>query len=144
MLATILSILGAAGTIAGGIIAYKNSANRQRRAAEKDVEAHQKEIEEKTDMIKDAVYSHDDDKLNQIVSSLMRPALAIALVVVGIGCSSQKTVYIPTDRRIESCTNSIGIACKAVPDAVMVEMLEKLQELQDLKTQQKVDKRLEK
>jgi len=61
------------------------------------------------------------------------------------GCASKQptpTVYIATDRRIETCTNSLGIVCKAVPNAVMADMLEKLQELKDLKTEMKVDKRV--
>lgn len=64
-----------------------------------------------------------------------------------VGCASSPkttTVYIATDRRIETVTNSVGIVCKAVPNAVMDEMLVKLQELKDLKTEQKVDKRVSK
>jgi len=68
---------------------------------------------------------------------------SLLLLTFAFGCSSApKVTYIPTDRRIESCTNSLGIACKAVPNAVMEEMMVKLQELKDLKTEQKVDKRV--
>lgn len=63
------------------------------------------------------------------------------------GCASRSkttTVYIPTDRRIETVTNSIGIVCKAVPNAVMDEMLVKLQELQEIKEDLKVNQRVSK
>jgi len=70
--------------------------------------------------------------------------IAVPFVFLAGCASNTKPVYIPTDRKIESCTNSIGISCKAVPDAVMVEMMEKLEELKALKLEQKVDKRVAK
>ena len=76
----------------------------------------------------------------------MNPVLIISIALTSlVGCISKtETVYIPTDRKIESCVNSLGISCKAVPDAVMVEMLEKIQELEELKREMKVDKRVSK
>lgn len=73
-------------------------------------------------------------------------ATSAALLAFALGCASRapETTYVPTDRRIETCTNSIGIVCKAVPNAVMEEMLLKIRELKDLKTEQKVNQRVSK
>ena len=140
----LLSFLSSIGSAIGGWFNWKSSPVAQRRAAEEDIAKRDAEIKAATDDIKDAVYSADDKKLNEIVSRLMKSVLIISIALTSlVGCISKtETVYIPTDRRIESCINSLGISCKAVPDAVMVEMLEKIQELEELKRETKVDKRV--
>lgn len=140
----IFSFLSAIGSAVAGWFSWKNSPVAQRRAAEEDIAKREAEIKAATDEIKKSVYSADDAKLNEIVSRLMKPIFIISFVLTTmVGCISKtEMVYIPTDRKIESCTNSIGISCKAVPDAVMVEMLEKIQELEELKRETKVDKRV--
>lgn len=124
----------------GSFFAYKSSANKQRRDAEKDIEKHQAAIEAKKAEIRQAVYSKDDAKLNELCAKILMVVM-VAITIITIGCQSS-VVYVPTDRRIESCTNSLGIACKAVPDAVFCELLEKAQELKNLKAEMAVDKRL--
>ena len=140
----IFSFLSAIGSAVAGWFSWKNSPVAQRRAAEDDIAKREAEIKAATDEIKKSVYSADDAKLNEIVSRLMKPIFIISFVLTTmVGCISKtEMVYIPTDRKIESCTNSIGISCKAVPDALMVEMLEKIQELEELKREMKVDKRV--
>lgn len=142
----LLSFLSSIGSAIGGWFNWKSSPVAQRRAAEEDIAKRDAEIKAATDEIKDAVYSADDTKLNEIVSRLMKPILIISIALTSlVGCISKtETVYIPTDRKIESCINSLGISCKAVPDAVMVEMLEKIQELEELKREMKIDKRVSK
>ena len=142
----LLSFLSSIGSAIGGWFNWKSSPVAQRRAAEEDIAKRDAEIKAATDEIKDAVYSADDTKLNEIVSRLMKPVLIISIALTSlVGCISKtETVYIPTDRKIESCINSLGISCKAVPDAVMVEMLEKIQELEELKREMKVEKRVSK
>ena len=142
----LLSFLSSIGSAIGGWFNWKSSPVAQRRAAEEDIAKRDAEIKAATDDIKDAVYSADDKKLNEIVSRLMKSVLIISIALTSlVGCISKtETVYIPTDRRIESCINSLGISCKAVPDAVMVEMLEKIQELEELKREMKIDKRVSK
>lgn len=142
----LLSFLSSIGSAIGGWFNWKSSPVAQRRAAEEDIAKRDAEIKAATDEIKDAVYSADDTKLNEIVSRLMKPVLIISIALTSlVGCISKtETVYIPTDRKIESCVNSLGISCKAVPDAVMVEMLEKIQELEELKREMKIDKRVSK
>lgn len=141
----IVSLLSGIANAIAGYFGLKSSANRQRREAEGDVAAKEAELESKKAAIKGAVYSANDAKLNEIVLGLLQPSalLAVAVSAALLGCAPQpRTVYLPTDRVIESCTNSRGLPCKAVPDAVMAEMLEKLQELQDMKREMKVDKRV--
>lgn len=142
----LLSFLSSIGSAIGGWFNWKSSPVAQRRAAEEDIAKRDAEIKAATDEIKDAVYSADDTKLNEIVSRLMKQVLIISIALTSlVGCISKtETVYIPTDRKIESCINSLGISCKAVPDAVMVEMLEKIQELEELKREMKIDKRVSK
>ena len=142
----LLSFLSSIGSAIGGWFNWKSSPVAQRRAAEEDIAKRDAQIKAATDEIKDAVYSADDTKLNEIVSRLMKPVLIISIALTSlVGCVSKtETVYIPTDRKIESCINSLGISCKAVPDAVMVEILEKIQELEELKREMKVDKRVSK
>lgn len=142
----ILSFLSSIVSAAAGWFNWKSSPVAQRRAAEEDVARREAEIKTASDEIKEAVYSADDTRLNEIVARLMKPAFLISIALVSlVGCISKtETVYIPTDRKIESCTNSLGISCKAVPDAVMVEMLERIQELEELKREMKVEKRVSK
>jgi len=146
MFTSILTIIGAIGTIAGGILAYKNSSNRQRRAAEKDIEKQEEEMQSKKDEIRQAVYTNDESKINAISERILAPCCcAIVVLSILIGCATKsQVVYIPTDRHIEPCTNSIGISCQAVPNAVFCELLEKAQELKELKKELAVDKRLQK
>lgn len=140
MTTTILSLLSGVAAIVGGYFALKTNPNRLRKQAEKDVMEKEAELEAKKQELREAVYSNDDEKLNQLVSKLL---VVLLFACCLCGCQTEtKTVYIPTDRRIESCTNSFGIACKAVPDAVFVEMSEKLIELKELKRTAEVDKRL--
>ena len=140
---TIITLLAGVASVVGGYFALKTTPNRLRKQAEKEVMKKEEEVERKKQEVRDAVYNQDDERLNQIVSKLLAPLLSAFLMLVG--CQTQtQTVYIPTDRRIESCTNSIGIACKAVPDAVFAEMAEKIIELQELKKTAEVDKRLQK
>ena len=142
----LLSFLSSIGSAIGGWFNWKSSPVAQRRAAEEDIAKRDAEIKAATDEIKDAVYSADDTKLNEIVSRLMKPVLIISIALTSlVGCISKtETVYIPTDRKIESCINSLGISCKAVPAAVMVEMREKIRELEELKREMKIDKRVSK
>jgi len=146
MLTSILGIVAGVATIAGGILAYKNSANRQRRAAEKDIAEQEAIMQSKKDEIRSAVYSNDEAKINALAAKLLAPVLVLTAAASALpGCTSKQPVqYIPTDRKIEACTNSLGIACQAVPNAVFCELLEKAQELKDLKAEMAVDKRLQK
>ena len=144
MSTAIISLLSGVAAIVGGYFALKTNPNRLRKQAEKDVMEKEAEIEAKKQELREAVYSKDDEKLNQLVCKLLAPLLLCAFALFA-GCHTKlQTVYIPTDRRIESCTNSLGISCKAVPDAVFVEMSEKLIELKELKRTAEVDKRLTK
>lgn len=141
---TIITLLAGVASVVGGYFALKTNPNRLRKQAEKEVMKKEEEIERKKQEVRDAVYNQDDERLNQIVSKLLAPLLLSAFLMF-VGCQTKtQTVYIPTDRRIESCTNSIGIACKAVPDAVFAEMAEKIIELKELKKTAEVDKRLQK
>jgi len=65
----------------------------------------------------------------------------VAFLVAGCATGA-RTVYVASDRRIESCTNTAGVACKAVPDAVFAEMLVTLKELENMKKERKVESRL--
>lgn len=147
MITFIINLVSGISQAIGGIFKFKASAEIQRELAEKRQAEIENEKEESSNEIRRTVYDGTDDEINALVNRLiLGMSIAISSLFL-IGCLTApkpKICYVPTDRRIESCTNSIGIACKAVPDAVMVEMLGKLQELQDLKTQQQVDKRLEK
>lgn len=143
-------ISGIAGAIAA-VFKWKSTPARQRRDAEEDVRAEAKRVEDKKNEIRQAVYEFEDDKLTRMAQELLAPcAIALLAATVLFACASisgcvlqpNGVVYVPTDRRIESCTNSLGIACKAVPDAVMEEMLIRLQSYRDLLTEKAVDKRL--
>lgn len=139
---SIIGIISSVVGIVAAVLAYRNSANRQRRSAEADVaKAEAKKAATKAE-IERTVYEGSDDDLNQLVHRLLPVVGIVAALVAGCAAQPPRLVYVPTDRRIESCTNSFGIACKAVPDAVMVEMLEGLAELKALKTERAVNERL--
>jgi len=136
-------ILAAAGSV-GAYFTWKNSAFRQRQLVEKQVDKEEEEHANAKAEIEAAVYGRDDAKVNQIVSNLLAPVLCLCVLSSVVGCSTSKpsVVYVPSDRRIESITNSFGVACKAVPDPVFAEMLVKITELENLKKERKVDARL--
>jgi len=144
MTTSIISILVAAAGSVGAYFAWKSSAYRQRQLAKKDVESEEADRASMKAQIEDAVYGRDDEKVNEIVSHILSPIMCFFVLSAVVGCSTAKpaVVYVASDRRIESITNSAGIACKAVPDPVFVEMLEKIQELKDLKKERKIDARL--
>ena len=142
---TILKLLTSVGGVISSFFTWKNSAVSQRRETEQDIEKKEAEKSSLKAEIKHAVYNEDDNKLNEIVSRIMMLFFIAFATVIFTACTSNNTVlYIPTDRRIESCTNSIGISCKAVPNAVFVEMLEAQIELKALQREMKVEKQLSK
>lgn len=147
MLTSIISFFSGIVHAVGGYFKVKSSPNVQRREAEKDVRKELEAAEAKEAEIDAAVHGKDDDTVTRITHDLLC-GLAVGSAVCTIfvyGCFSgpkSKTVYVPTTEVIESCTNSYGIACKAVPDTIYAEMLKRLQELKDLRTEMKVDKRL--
>ena len=149
MFTSILSIISGVANSVANVFKLKSAANVQRREAESDVASLAAALAAKKQEIRSAVYESDDTKLNEIAQRLL-PSLLAALLLSFYclsGCRASSTaspIYIPTDRKIESCTNSLGIACKAVPNAVMVDMLARLEEYEALKTEKAVDKRLEK
>lgn len=143
-MSTIIQFLSSITSAISGWFTWKTSKVHQRKLAE---EALQKKEDEKAALkaeIADAVYSGDDEKLNAIISRLLSVFALCAWGCLTVGCCTSKTVikYIPTDRRIESCTNSLGIACKAVPNAVFEELLSAQIELLALRREMKLDKQL--
>ena len=143
-MSTIIQFLSSITSAISGWFTWKTSKVHQRKLAE---EALQKKEDEKAALkaeIADAVYSGDDEKLNAIISRLLSVFALCAWGCLAVGCCTSKTVikYIPTDRRIESCTNSLGIACKAVPNAVFEELLSAQIELLALRREMKLDKQL--
>lgn len=143
-MSTIIQFLSSITSAISGWFTWKTSKVHQRKLAE---EALQKKEDEKAALkaeIADAVYSGDDEKLNAIISRLLSVFTLCAWGCLAVGCCTSKTVikYIPTDRRIESCTNSLGIACKAVPNAVFEELLSAQIELLALRREMKLDKQL--
>lgn len=143
-MSTIIQFLSSITSAISGWFTWKTSKVHQRELAE---EALQKKEDEKAALkaeIADAVYSGDDEKLNAIISRLLSVFALCAWGCLAVGCCTSKTVikYIPTDRRIESCTNSLGIACKAVPNAVFEELLSAQIELLALRREMKLDKQL--
>lgn len=143
---TILNLLSSIGTAVAGFFNWKTSKVAQRRALEEDLNAKESEKAKLKSEIAKAVHTGDDEKLNEIVSRLLPMFLCVFLFSVISGCIGASTVikYIPTDRKIESCTNSIGIACKAVPNAVFEELLSARIELDYLRKEMKIDKQLSK
>jgi len=147
MITSIATFFSGIAQSVAGYFKLKASANVQRREAEKDVRKAQEAAEEKEAAIDAAVHGKADDTVTSITHDLLC-GLAVGTLVCSClvyGCfsdGSKGVIYVAADQRIESCTNSLGIACKAVPDVVYAEMLKRLQELKDLKTEMKVDKRL--
>ncbi len=143
---TILNLLSSIGTAVAGFFNWKTSKVAQRRALEEDLNAKESEKAKLKSEIAKAVHTGDDEKLNEIVSRLLLTILFIYSISFASGCIGDSTVikYIPTDRKIESCTNSIGVACKAVPNAVFEELLSARIELDYLRKEMKIDKQLSK
>ena len=145
-MATLINLLSSIASAVAGFFNWKSSKVAQRREAEKDL----KKAEEKKDKlmaeISDAIHTGDDEKLNEIMTRLLPVVFCVFSMAFLVGCYCTKTTikYVPTDRRIESCTNSIGIACKAVPNAVFEDLINATIELQDLKREIKIDKRVSK
>ena len=143
-MSTIIQFLSSITSAISGWFTWKSSKVHQRELAEKALQKKENEKAALKAKIADAVYSGDDKKLNAIVARLL-PVFALCIWGCFVaGCCTSKTVikYIPTDRRIESCTNSLGIACKAVPNAVFEELLTAQIELQALRREMKIDKQL--
>lgn len=142
----ILTLLSSIASAVGGFFNWKSSAVNQRREADKDLKNEEEEKAKLKAEISDAIHTGNDEKLNEILTRLLLVLCCVFSTAFLIGCNTSKTVikYVPTDRRIESCTNSIGIACKAVPNAVFEELVNATVELQDLKREIKIDKRVSK
>jgi hypothetical protein len=142
----ILTFLSSIASAIGGFFNWKSSTVNQRREAEKDLK---KEEEGKAKLkaeLADAIHTGNDEKLNEILTRILPVVFCVFSTTFFASCNSTKTTikYVPTDRRIESCTNSIGIACKAVPNAVFEELVNATIELRDLKREIKIDKRVSK
>ena len=142
----ILTLLSSIASAVGGFFNWKSSAVNQRREADKDLKNEEQKKAKLKAEISDAIHTGNDEKLNEILTRLLLVLCCVFSTAFLIGCNTSKTVikYVPTDRRIESCTNSIGIACKAVPNAVFEELVNATVELQDLKREIKLDKRVSK
>lgn len=145
-MATLINLLSSIASAVAGFFNWKSSKVAQRREAENDL---MKEAEKKDKLkaeISDAIHTGDDEKLNEIMTRLLPVVFCVFSMAFLVGCYCTKTTikYVPTDRRIESCTNSIGIACKAVPNAVFEDLINATIELQDLKREIKIDKRVSK
>ena len=145
-MATFINLISSIGSAIAGFFSWKTSKVAQRREAEKDlIKEEEKKAELKAE-ISDAIHTGNDEKLNEILSRLLPVVFCVFSTAFFVGCNCTKTTikYVPTDRRIESCTNSIGIACKAVPNAVFEELVNAIVELQNLKREIKLDKRVSK
>ena len=142
----ILTFFSAIASAVGGFFNWKSSAVNQRREADKDLKNEEEKKAKLKAEISDAIHTGNDEKLNEILSRLLPVVFCVFSIAFFVGCNCTKTTikYVPTDRRIESCTNSIGIACKAVPNAVFEELVNATVELQDLKREIKLDKRVSK
>ena len=142
----ILTLLSSIASAVGGFFNWKSSAVNQRREADKDLKNEEEEKAKLKAEISDAIHTGNDEKLNEILTRLLLVLCCVFSTAFLIGCNTSKTVikYVPADRRIESCTNSIGIACKAVPNTVFEELVNATVELQDLKREIKIDKRVSK
>ena len=145
-MATFINLISSIGSAIAGFFSWKTSKVAQRREAEKDlIKEEEKKAKLKAE-ISDAIHTGNDEKLNEILTRILPVVYCVFATAFLIGCNNSKTVikYAPTDRRIESCTNSIGIACKAVPNAVFEDLVNAAVELQDLKREIKLDKRVSK
>lgn len=143
---TIIRLISAAASAIAGWFGWKSSPVYQRREAEKDLKKEEEKTAEMKAEISTAIHTGDDDKINRILAKILPLILGAFLTAFLLGCNTSKTVikYVPADRKIESCTNSLGIACKAVPNIVFEELLHAVVELQDLKREIKVDSRVQK
>lgn len=159
MASGVWSFLAAIGSAISGFFNYKASPNKQYSDAEGEVEKRRKKEEEDRRELERAVYEKDDAKVNEIMSRLKHGVSVFALIAAwgGLmcvcvwmgacvsGCETKpELIYIPTDRQIESCTNSRGIECKAVPNAVFCELVEAQMKLEELKRREEVKERLSK
>ena len=145
-MATFINLISSIGSAIAGFFSWKTSKVAQRREAEKDlIKEEEKKAKLKAE-ISDAIHTGNDEKLNEILTRLLLVLCCAFSTAFLIGCNTSKTVikYVPADRRIESCTNSVGIACKAVPNAVFEDLVNATVELQDLKREIKLDKRVSK
>ena len=142
----ILTFISAIASAVGGFFNWKSSAVNQRREADKDLKNEEEKKAKLKAEISDAIHTGNDEKLNEILTRLLLVLCCVFSTAFLIGCNTSKTVikYVPADRRIESCTNSVGIACKAVPNAVFEDLVNATVELQDLKREIKLDKRVSK
>lgn len=143
---TIIRLISAAASAIAGWFGWKSSPVYQRREAEKDLKKEEEKTAEMKAEISTAIHTGDDDKVNQILAKIL-PVIFIGFAMAFSGCCTEpKTVikYVPADRKIESCTNSLGIACKAVPNVVFEELMHAVVELQDLRREIKVDSRVQK
>lgn len=142
----ILTLLSSIASAVGGFFNWKSSAVNQRREADKDLKNEEEKKAKLKAEISDAIHTGNDEKLNEILTRLLLVLCCVFSTAFLIGCNTSKTVikYVPADRRIESCTNSVGIACKAVPNAVFEELVNATVELQSLKREIKLDKRVSK
>lgn len=145
-MATFINLISSIGSIIASFFNWKSSKVAQRREAEKDLKKEESEKAKLKAEISDAIHTGDDEKLNEIMTRLLPVVFCVFSTAFFMGCNGTKTTikYVPTDRRIESCTNSIGIACKAVPNAVFEELVNATIELQDLQREIKLEKRISK
>ena len=145
-MATFINLISSIGSIIASFFNWKSSKVAQRREAEKDLKKEESEKAKLKAEISDAIHTGDDEKLNEIMTRLLPVVFCVFSTAFLVGCYCTKTTikYVPTDRRIESCTNSIGIACKAVPNAVFEELVNATIELQDLQREIKLEKRISK
>jgi hypothetical protein len=146
MIKSIANFISSIASAIGGFFSWKSSPVNQRREAEKDLKKEESEKAKLKAEISDAIHAGDDEKLNEIMTRLLPVVFCVFSTAFLVGCYCTKTTikYVPTDRRIESCTNSIGIACKAVPNAVFEELVNATIELQDLQREIKLEKRISK
>lgn len=146
MIKSIANFISSIASAIGGFFSWKSSPVNQRREAEKDLKKEEAEKAKLKAELSDAIHTGNDDKLNEILTRLLPVIFCVFSTSFFMGCNGTKTTikYVPTDRRIESCTNSIGIACKAVPNAVFEELVNATIELQDLRREIKLEKRISK
>lgn len=145
-MATFINMISSIGSIIASFFNWKSSKVAQRREAEKDLQKEESARAKLKAELSDAIHTGNDEKLNNILSRLLPVVFCAFSMAFLVGCYCTKTTikYVPTDRRIESCTNSIGIACKAVPNAVFEELVNATIELQDLQREIKLEKRISK
>lgn len=145
-MSTIMQFFSSIVSAFGGWLNWKSSPVNQRREAEKDLKKEESEKAKLKAELSDAIHTGNDDKLNEILTRIFPVVFCVFSTAFFIGCNGTKTTikYVSTDRRIESCTNSIGIACKAVPNAVFEELVNATIELQDLRREIKLEKRISK